>query len=133
MRLLGLGWGKADAQAREAAKALAAGQRPDGGWSPLATLSSDAYATGQVLFALQESGALKTNDTVYQNGVKFLLRTQQPDGSWHVKSRALGFQPYFESGYPHGPDQWISSAAAAWATAALARAAEPAKLAGLQR
>src|SRR5688572_24209408 len=23
-----------------------------------------------------------------------------PDGSWHVRSRALKFQPYFQSGFP---------------------------------
>ncbi len=57
--------------------------------------------------------------------MKFLLSTQGPAGDWHVKSRALGFQPYFESGYPHGHDQWISSAGAGWATAALAMSLEP--------
>jgi hypothetical protein len=30
------------------------------------------------------------------------------------------FQPYFESGFPHGRDQWISSAGTALSTAALA-------------
>lgn len=42
----------------------------------------------------------------------------------------MGFQPYFESGCPHGPDQWISAAGTAWAIMALAAAApEPAKVA----
>jgi hypothetical protein len=36
------------------------------------------------------------------------------------KSRAVKFQPYFQSGFPHDHDQWISSSAAAWASAALA-------------
>jgi hypothetical protein len=56
-----------------------------------------------------------------------LLTTQKPDGSWHVKTRAMGFQPYFESGYPHGHDQWISAAGGGWATMALALTAEPNK------
>jgi hypothetical protein len=34
------------------------------------------------------------------------------------------FQPYFESGFPHGHDQWISAAATAWATMALTLAVE---------
>jgi N-acyl-D-amino-acid deacylase len=52
------------------------------------------------------------------------MRTQQNDGSWHVRSRAFGFQPYFESGFPHGHDQWISMAATAWSAMALMPAAE---------
>jgi hypothetical protein len=46
-----------------------------------------------------------------------------PDGSWLVRSRSRPFQTYFETGFPHGKDQWISSAATGWATAALALAA----------
>jgi hypothetical protein len=42
-----------------------------------------------------------------------------PDGTWLVKSRSHPFQTYFESGFPHGPDQFISVAASGWATAAL--------------
>lgn len=126
MRLLGLAWTRADrTQLKAAATALLSGQRSDGGWAQLPGLESDAYATGQVLFALHEAGTLKGTDPQYRTGVQFLLRTQRPDGSWHVKSRAMGFQPYFESGYPHGHDQWISSAGAAWATLALATAVEP--------
>ena len=52
-------------------------------------------------------------------GVDYLMRTQVKDGSSHVRSRAFGFQPYFESGFPHGHDQWISMAATAWAAMAL--------------
>ncbi|PYU94591.1 MAG: hypothetical protein DMG08_07215 [Acidobacteria bacterium] len=44
---------------------------------------------------------------------------QLEDGSWYVKTRALGFQPYFDNGFPHGVDQWISGAATGWATMAL--------------
>jgi hypothetical protein len=36
-----------------------------------------------------------------------------------VKSRAMKIQPYFESGFPHGHDQWISQAGTAWAMMAL--------------
>jgi hypothetical protein len=41
------------------------------------------------------------------------------DGTWHVRSRAIGFQPYFETGFPHRRDQFISAAATAWAVMAL--------------
>ena len=56
----------------------------------------------------------------YQRGVGFLLKTQLDDGSWHVRSRSKPFQLYFESGFPHGKDQFISVAASGWATTALA-------------
>jgi hypothetical protein len=54
-----------------------------------------------------------------------LLKTQLEDGSWFVKSRSIPFQPFFESGFPHGHDQWISVAASNWATMALALSLAP--------
>jgi hypothetical protein len=57
--------------------------------------------------------------------VKYLLNTQAADGSWHVKSRSIWVQPYFESGFPYGHDQWISAAGTSWATMALSLAVEP--------
>jgi hypothetical protein len=87
--------------------------------SQSATLASDAYATGQALVALRESGVLKTSDTAYRKGAQFLIRTQLEDGSWYVRSRSITFQPYFESGFPHGHDQFISAAATNWAAMAL--------------
>ena len=63
-------------------------------------------------------------DAVYQRGLKYLLATQAADGSWHVRSRAVKLQPYFQSGFPYDHDQWISNTATAWAAAALALAAD---------
>jgi squalene cyclase len=103
-----------------AARELVAGQRSDGGWSQEPSMESDAYATGEALVALGESGAIREDDPAVGQGVAFLLRTQLDDGSWFVKSRAVPIQAYFESGFPHGPDQWISAAATAWAVTALA-------------
>lgn len=124
-QLLGLAWaGGNEAMIRKAARALLAEQRPDGGWAQLPTLGSDAFATGQALVALNEAGAVVPTDAAYTRGVQFLLNTQLEDGSWYVKSRSLPFQPYFESDFPHGPDQWISAAATNWAAMALAPAAQ---------
>jgi hypothetical protein len=67
----------------------------------------------------QETQTGAVNTLAYRRGVAYLMNTQCPDGSWHVRSRAFGFQPYFESGFPHGDDQWISMAATAWAAIAL--------------
>jgi squalene cyclase len=105
------------------ARDLVAEQRADGGWAQHASLASDAYATGQALVALHESGVATVTDERYQRGVKFLLSTQLEDGSWYVRSRSIPFQPYFESGFPHGHDQWISIAATNWAAMALIPAA----------
>ena len=119
---------EADAPQEEidaAAKELAATQQPDGGWRQLDSLESDPYATGTALVALQQAGGMPTSDPAYQRGLQFLLKTQLEDGSWHVKSRSKPFQPYFETGFPHGKDQFISSAASGWATMALALACEP--------
>jgi ankyrin repeat protein len=125
MQIAGLHWiGGSDEKIRAFAKALIAAQRTDGGWGQNPNLTSDAYATGEALWALHESGTLKPNDPVYQKGVKYLLSTQWEDGSWYVRSRSPKFQPYFQSGFPHDHDQWISSAATSWAVRALAPAVE---------
>ena len=127
MRLMGLAWAKADSKdLGRAARELMAEQRPDGGWAQLATLETDAYATGQALVALMESGQVRASDEAYQRGAGYLLRTQLGDGSWLVRSRAYPFQPYKESGFPHGKDQWISAAGTSWAAMALSLSVEPA-------
>jgi ankyrin repeat protein len=123
MRLAGLAWSNASQDdLKLAAKALVALQRSDGGWAGDPYMKSDAFATAVALVALGESKAIKVNDNPYQRGVRYLLSTQFPDGSWHVRSRAIKFQPYFESGFPYGHDQWLSASATAWAVQALALA-----------
>jgi len=118
-RLLGLVWAGKDKDAiQKAMRELLATQRSDGGWSDIPTLPSGAYATGQAMVALRNAG-LPASNSATQRGVQFLLNTQLEDGSWYVKTRALGFQPYFDNGFPHGVDQWISGAATSWATMAL--------------
>jgi hypothetical protein len=87
-------------------------------------MSSDAYATGQSLAALAMAQPDLVKSDAYRRGIEYLLRIVEPDGSWHVRSRAFGFQPYFESGFPHGHDQWVSMAATSWAAVALMATAE---------
>jgi ankyrin repeat protein len=123
MRLMGLVWGRASrAVIDEAANQLASTQRFDGGWAQLPALQSDAYATGQALVALRESGHFQTTSPAFMKGIKYLLGTQEADGSWHVRGRSLPVQPLFESGFPHGRDQWISAAGTSWAAMALSLA-----------
>jgi N-acyl-D-amino-acid deacylase len=123
MRLLGLVWSRAPrAVIVTAARELASAQRRNGGWAQLPALPADAYATGQALVALRESGLFKPESPGFHRGAKYLLGTQEPDGSWHVRGRSLPVQLLFESGFPHGRDQWISAAGTSWAAMALALA-----------
>ena len=111
-----------EAELRKAAQELLQKQKPDGGWAQNSTMETDVYATATALVALNEVGGLATTDAAYRKGLRYLLEKQLPDGSWHVVTRSVPIQTYFESGYPHGKDQFISVSAAAWATTALARA-----------
>ena len=119
-QLFGLIWAGGNQEiVRKAAGDLLKEQRSDGGWAQTSSLPSDAYATGQALVALKEAGVVTPADATYNRGARFLMNTQGEDGSWYVRSRSIPFQPYFESGFPYGPDQFISAAATNWATMAL--------------
>lgn len=121
-QLIGLGWSGVDSNnvaIRKGVRELLAQQRSDGGWAQLPGLASDPYATGQVLVALMQAGALPSTHAACKRGIEFLMKTQMEDGSWYVKTRSLPIQPFFESGFPYGRDQWISAAATNWATTAL--------------
>lgn len=125
-RLLGLKWANADAKDKEQAAAeILADQRGDGGWAQLPNLQSDAYATGQALFALHVGGGLPVQDAAYQRGAQFLLRTQDDDGTWFVNKRALPANNYFDAGFPHGESQYASYNGTCWATLALLQTVGP--------
>ena len=118
-KLLGLIWsGAAGPEVVREKAALVELQREDGGWSQMPSMRSDAYATGQALYALH-TAKLPVSDAVYRKGTDYLLKTQLEDGTWFVRTRAFGFQPYFETGFPHGRSQFISTVATAWASVAL--------------
>jgi hypothetical protein len=120
MRLMGLVWTKAARpEVEAAAQQVIAQQRPDGGWPQADQFAPDAYATGISLYALHEAGTPVTAE-LYRKGIAFLLKNQYPDGSWFVKTHSYPVQPYFESGYPFGHNQWISAAGASWASLAIA-------------
>ncbi len=124
-RLLGLHASGATAvDIAAAANDLLGTQEKDGGWAQTRWRFSDAYATGSALYALHTVGGLKTTDAAYTRGLAYLLGTQLADGTWRVRTRSRPVQAYFESGFPHGKDQFISCAATGWATTALALACE---------
>ncbi len=119
-QILGLKWaGESPRHIQSLAKALLAEQRADGGWAQLPTLKSDAYATGQAVYSLCVGAGIAVDDPAIERGRKYLLTTQLEDGTWYVHRRAFPFQPTMKSGFPHGRDGWISSAATSWAVMAL--------------
>jgi hypothetical protein len=119
-KLLGLIWSSApSAEVFAQYRRLLSLQNADGSWSQYPSMRPDAYATGQALYALRANGVAVTS-AAYRKAAQYLLRTQLEDGTWYMRSRAMGFQPYVDTGFPHGPDQFISAAATSWAAIALA-------------
>ncbi len=121
MRLMGLVWTDAPrARIDEAVRAVREKQETNGGWSQFGRTAPDAYATGLSLYALHVAGVPATDDA-YRKGVAFLLSTQYPDGTWLVRTHSFPVQRYFESGFPYGRHQWISTAGTSWASLAIAQ------------
>ena len=102
LKLLGLKWGGlSDAELRPYATAILKDQRADGGWAQRAELTSDAYATGQTLFALATAGGSTTRDRgVSEEARNTCCRRSARDGSWYVRSRCVKIPAVFESGFP---------------------------------
>jgi hypothetical protein len=76
--------GKPAADAWPLWEALLRLQNEDGGWSQTKQMKSDAYATGLSLYVL--SGR-KDAEAARDRAQAFLLKSQQPDGSWPMQSR----------------------------------------------
>lgn len=94
-------------------------QRADGGWSQtVPDLKSDAFATGQTLYALSLAG-LTADRPEIKRGIDFLVATQKADGSWPMVSRST------PDGSPGSSKLLtpITCAASSWAALGLARLA----------
>src|SRR5262249_50659899 len=106
-------------------------QRDDGGWAQLPRMSSDAYATGETLHVLHTAAGIPTGHPAYQRGLRFLLKTQEPDGSWRGETRlhppAPARPPSFDPKLPPGRSQFVSIMGTTWAAAAMLHAVSPAK------
>jgi hypothetical protein len=92
-------------------------QRTDGGWSQtVPELKSDAFATGQTLYALALAGFTKERPEI-QRGIDVLVASQTSDGSWPMISRST------PDGSPGSAKLMtpITCAASSWATLGLAR------------
>ena len=90
-------------------------QNADGGWSQSPDMASDAWATGQALYALSHAG-LKPAEPVIARGQAFLIKTQRDDGSWPMTSRPT--KPGGEGTKYLVP---ITGAGSAWAVLGLVR------------
>jgi hypothetical protein len=101
-------FGKAD-EWQPLVKELLGKQNADGGWSQLKGGPSDAFATGQALYALGMVGTPATESGVGR-AWKYLLESQRDDGSWLVQTRV-----------PKGHDVIISTFGSGWATLGLVR------------
>jgi squalene-hopene/tetraprenyl-beta-curcumene cyclase len=90
-------------------------QNADGGWGQTNKAKSDAYATGQALYALAEAG-VKPDDKAVQRAQSFLAKTQRQDGAWPMTSRAI-----LSNGKPAKNLEPITHAGSAWAVMGLVR------------
>jgi len=99
------------------AKRIQSRQNVDGGWSQAEELPSDAWATGQALYALAHAG-FKPDNPAISRGHAFLIKTQRDDGSWPMTSRPT--KPGGDGSKSLIP---ITGAGSAWAVMGLARSA----------
>jgi hypothetical protein len=107
--------GRDEAEIKPLGKRIAERQNADGGWSQPKGMASDAWATGQALYALAHAG-LKPDDPVVTRGQSFLVKTQRTDGSWPMTSR-----PVKHDGKESDGGIAITGAGSAWAVLGLVR------------
>ena len=116
MRLMVLSkLGGASDQKKQLVAALLREQDAAGGWSQTPNMNSDAFATGQALYVLMGNRDPGVAEAV-RRATRFLVDTQQLDGSWQMTSR---------SAEPPGPGparnlKPIIYVGTAWATMGLA-------------
>jgi squalene-hopene/tetraprenyl-beta-curcumene cyclase len=103
---------------------LRSAQNADGGWSQIKEAKSDAYATGQALYALAEAG-VKPDDEAVRKAQSFLAKSQREDGSWAMVSRAI-----MRDGKPPKNLEPITHAGSAWAVMGLVRSSPAVTKAG---
>jgi hypothetical protein len=89
-------------------------QRPDGGWSWLASEASNAFSTGETLYALRVAGLAPGHPAV-RRAVSYLLGNQKEDGTWVVASGLISKKSSPSRDYIY--KYWGT----AWATIGLAR------------
>ncbi len=97
----------ADRQRARSLEIIRQGESPEGGWGPFVNSPPEAFDTALVLLALAAQKQ-PTEAAMIARGRKFLLATQNGDGSWPATTRPRGVDSYA---------QQLSTTA--WATQAL--------------
>ncbi|ANM31384.1 hypothetical protein ABI59_20115 [Acidobacteria bacterium Mor1] len=95
----------------EAGTLLLAAQNGDGGWGWHSDSPSNAFNTGQALYALSASGETE----VIEAAREFLLESQLPDGTWPTPSMETSHEPN------EGKDYIYRYWGTAWAAIGLSR------------
>jgi hypothetical protein len=93
-------------------------QNSDGGWSQTNDMASDAWASGQALYALAHAG-IKSDNPAIVRGQAFLIKTQRADGSWSMTSR-----PTAPGGQGSNSLIPITGGGSAWAVLGLVRSTD---------
>jgi hypothetical protein len=107
--------GRPAAEMRPLVERIKERQNPDGGWSQTKDMASDAWATGQALYALAHAG-IASSDPAIARAHAYLIETQRDDGSWPMTSRPT--KPGGEGAKNLIP---ITGAGSAWAVLGLVR------------
>lgn len=102
-----------------AAKQLMNAQRTDGGWGFPNVARSDAYTTGISLYALRKAAEIPATSEPIRRAVKYLIRTQDEDGTWYVAKATQAYNNHFDASFPHGYAQYASFAGTCWAVLGL--------------
>ena len=83
-------------------------QKADGGWSWVPeNEASDAFATGQVLYALGRLGR-DGRDAAVERAWQFLLNAQGDDGGWQVPQEAVNMRPRKLNVFPLWCTAWAA-------------------------
>ena len=107
---------KSDGAVKPLLNALLRQQNEDGGWSQTGKPESDAFATGQALYALSGRDG-KNVAAAVRRAQAYLVKTQRPDGSWPMTSRPAEPPPPGPA-RDLRPIQYVGTA---WATLGLIR------------
>jgi hypothetical protein len=97
----------ADRQRARSLEIIRQGESPEGGWGPFVNSPPEAFDTALVLLALRAQKQ-PTEAALISRGRKYLLASQNADGSWPATTRPRGVDSYA---------QQLSTTA--WATQAL--------------
>ena len=89
-------------------KDLLSRQNEDGGWSWVKeNKASDAFATGQALYALGRLGR-DGNDPAVRRAWEYLLKTQGKDGGWEVAQELINTRKRGLNIYPYWGTAWAA-------------------------